>query len=91
MTAKQFLADKTLSGVEVTGNVLLNLIVNQIPYGLKVDTSSIPFGTKLETLYDFTYENHIVTVRDIVLDLSVTDMLTPDPEEVSTEEAPAEN
>jgi hypothetical protein len=91
MTANQFLADKTLSGVEVTGDVLLNLIVNNAPYGLKVDTSSIIPGTKLELVVDFTYENDILTARGIVLDLSVTDMLMLDPEEVSVEETTTEN
>jgi hypothetical protein len=91
MKAKQFLADKTLSAVEVTEDILLNLVVKNVPYGLKVDTSSIVPGTKLELVTDFTYENDILTARGIVLDLSVTDMLMLDPEEVSVEETTTEN
>lgn len=91
MKAKQFLENKTLGAVEITGDVIFNLVVNNIPYGLKVDMSSIQLGTKLETVVDFTYENDILTAKGIVLDLSATDMLMLDPEEAPTEEAPAEN
>lgn len=90
MKAKQFLENKTLSAVEVTGDVILNLIVNNTPCGLKVDTSSIQLGTKLETVVDFTYENDILTAKGIVLDLSATDMLMLDPEEAPTEEVTTE-
>lgn len=78
MTAKEFLTDKNLSAVELTGSLIMNLIVDNVPHGLKVDTSSVPSGTVLQKVTKFTYEDDVITVGNIVLNLAVTEMLMPD-------------
>lgn len=87
MTAKEFLSDKNLSAVEITGNTLVNLVIDNVAYGLKVDTSNIQAGTILQKVTNFKYENDIITVGNIVINLLATEMLMPDASIVEKEAA----
>ena len=75
MKAKEFLNKKTLTAVETVNNLIINLVVDKTVYGLKVDTSSIPSGTKLTRNNQFKIQNDILTVGTISLNLATTDML----------------
>ena len=77
MTLKEFLTDKTLTGVEITEEftLILNIYVEGVCYGLAIDTSNIPNGTRLSMREDFTLQNDILSVAGISLDTTQTDML----------------
>lgn len=77
MTLKEFLTDKTISAVEVTEeyNLIFNVYVEGIGYGLVVDNSNVPNGTKLTMREDFTLENDILSVAGISIDTTQTNML----------------
>ena len=44
-------------------------------YGLVVDASHVPYGTKLTMREDFTLENDILSVVGISIDITQTNML----------------
>jgi hypothetical protein len=80
MKAKEFLNKKTLTAVETVNNLIINLVVDKTVYGLKIDTSSIPSGTKLTRTNQFKIQNDILTVGTISVNLATTDMLFGDTE-----------
>jgi hypothetical protein len=80
MKAKEFLNKKTLTAVETVNNLIINLVVDKTVYGLKIDTSSIPSGTKLTRTNQFKIQNDILTVSTISVNLATTDMLFGDTE-----------
>ena len=77
MTLKQFLTDKTISAVEITEeyNLIFNVYVEGAGYGLDIDNSNVPDGTRLSMREDFTLENNILSVAGISLDTVTTNML----------------
>lgn len=77
MTLKEFLTDKTLTGVEIVEefNLIFNIYVEGVCYGLAIDTSNVPNGTKLTMREDFTLENDILSVAGISIDTTQTNML----------------
>jgi hypothetical protein len=77
MTLKDFLQDKTLTAVEIAEefNLIFNVYIEGVGYGLSIDTSNIPSGTKLFIREDFTLENDILSVAGISLDTATTNML----------------
>lgn len=77
MTLKQFLTDKTISAVEITEeyNLIFNVYVEGVCYGLDIDNSNVPDGTKLYIREDFTLENDILSVAGILVDITHTNML----------------
>jgi hypothetical protein len=75
MKAKEFLNKKTLTAVETVNNLIINLVIEKTVYGLKVDTSSIPSGTKLKRTTSFKIEDDILAVGTISVNLAETDML----------------
>jgi hypothetical protein len=77
MTLKDFLQDKTLTAVEITEqyNLIFNVYVEGVCYGLDIDNSNVPDGTKLYMREDFTLENDILSVAGISLDTTTTNML----------------
>lgn len=79
MTAKEFLQGKTLTAVETVQNLILNLVIGQAVYGMDVDTTSIPQGTKLTRTTDFTINGDTLTTGTISVDLATTNMLMSEP------------
>jgi hypothetical protein len=77
MTLKEFLETNTLSAVDIVDgfNLIINVYVEEAIYGLKVDTSNIPAGTPLTEREDFTLNGDILSVDDISIDTSKTEML----------------
>ena len=77
MTLKEFLQDKTLTAVEITEeyNLIFNVYVEGICYGLDIDNSNVPNGTQLYMRADFTLENDILSVAGISIDTAQTNML----------------
>lgn len=78
MKAKEFLNKKTLTAVETAGDLILNLVIGNVVYGLKVDTSSVEAGTKLQRTTNFKIKNDILTFNDTSVNLTTTDMLFSD-------------
>ncbi len=74
ITAKEFLQDKTLKAIDVVQGTVLSLVVKKAPHGLDVDTSGIPYRTKVTRVEDFTIDGDILTADGITLDLSATFM-----------------
>ena len=77
MTLKDFLQDKTLTAVEITEefNLIFNVYIEGACYGLNIDNSNVPDGTKLYIREDFTLENDILSVAGISLSTTETNML----------------
>ena len=77
MTLKDFLTDKTLTAVEITEEygLIFNVYTQEAGYGLSVDNSNVPDGTKLFIREDFTLENDILSVAGISIDITQTNML----------------
>lgn len=77
MTLKDFLADKTLTAVEITEEygLIFNVYAEEAGYGLDIDNSNIPDGTPLYIREDFTLENDILSVAGISIDITQTSML----------------
>ena len=77
MTLKEFLQDKTLTAVEITEeyNLIFNVYVEGVCYGLAIDNSNIPNGTKLYMREDFTLENDILSVAGVSISTTETNML----------------
>jgi hypothetical protein len=77
MTLKEFLETNTISAVDVVNgfDLIINVYVEESIYGLKVDTSNIIAGTLLTKREDFTLNGDILSVDNISLDISKTEML----------------
>lgn len=77
MTLKEFLETNTISAVDVVDgfNLIINVYVEESIYGLKVDTSNIPAGTLLTKREDFTIDGDILSIDNISIDISKTEML----------------
>jgi hypothetical protein len=75
MTVQEFLSSKTLSSVEKTDNLIINLVVSESVYGLDVDTSSIISGTVLTRTSNFQIEGNLLNCEGISIDISTTNML----------------
>ena len=77
MTLKDFLQDKTLTAVEITEeyNLIFNVYVEWVGYGLAIDNSNVPNGTQLSMRDDFTLENDILSVSGISISTTETNML----------------
>ena len=77
MTLKEFLETNTISAVDVVNgfDLIINVYVEESIYGLKVDTSNIIAGTLLTKREDFTIDGDILSIDNISLDISKTEML----------------
>jgi hypothetical protein len=75
MKAKEFVKGKNLTAVETVNNLIINLVTDKTVYGLKVDTSSIPSGTKVTRTNQFKIQNDILTTGNTSVNLATTDML----------------
>jgi hypothetical protein len=77
MTLKEFLETNTISAVDTVDgfNLIINVYVEETIYGLKADTSNIPAGTPLTKREDFTINGDILSVDNLSIDISKTEML----------------
>jgi hypothetical protein len=80
MTIQEFLNSKTLSSVEKTDDLIINLIIEDLVYGLAVygidvDTSSIEAGTVLTRTTNFQIDGNLLNCEGISIDISTTNML----------------
>ena len=77
MTLKECLQDKTLSAIEIVDghNLIVNVYIDETCYGLNVDMSNIVAGTTLTKREDFTLTNNTLSIDDITIDMSKTEML----------------
>lgn len=75
MTIQEFLSENIVSQVEKTNQIILNLIVDGVSYGIDVDTSSIEVGTILTRTTDFQIDENFLICGDIVVDITTTNML----------------
>lgn len=75
MTLKEFLETQTLIGFELYQNGLFNVHVESGVYGLDIDTSGIPFGSKLLFSSNFRIEGDILSVEDIEFNMNEIKML----------------
>jgi len=77
LTLKQFLFGKRITAVDTVNgfDLIINVYVDGACYGLNIDTSNVPAGTLLTTREDFNIVGDILSVDDISLDVSKTEML----------------
>ena len=76
MNLKQFMEENSVTAFEIVkGKRVINAIVDQTPYGLKVDMSDIPFATKLDRIDGFVKNGDIIIVDGIEIDSSTIELL----------------
>lgn len=77
MTLKKFLSITDITMVEIceTYGLIYNVYDRHMCYGLNIDTSIVPSGTKLECRTDFTLENDILSVAGISINTNDVTML----------------
>jgi len=76
MNLKTFLENNNVNAFEIIPNILiLNVFVDNTPYGLDVDTSNIQAGTQLSKITNFSIDNNILTVDTLSLNIETTNML----------------
>lgn len=77
LTLKQFLFGKRLMAIDIVDgyDLIINIYVDDTCYGLNVDLSNIPGGTSLNKREDFTLDGDTLSVDNISLDISKTEML----------------
>jgi hypothetical protein len=75
MTAKQYLLDKQLTGVEIIGDKIINLVVGKVVTGLDVDMTGIQFGIPVTRISQFIIDGDILKVNQIEVNLSHTKIL----------------
>ena len=75
MTIQEFLNENTLSAIEKTDTLIINLVVGESTYGLNVDTSSIEAGTPLTRTTNFQIDGDLLVSGELSLDITTTNML----------------
>ncbi len=75
MTIQEFLNEKTCSHIEICENLIINLVVEGVVYGINVDTSNIESSIILERTDNFMIEGNSLICGDIVIDTTTTNML----------------
>jgi len=75
MTIQEFLNENTLSAIEKTDTLIINLVVGESTYGLDVDTSSIEAGTPLIRTTNFQIDENLLVSEELSLDITTTNML----------------
>ncbi len=77
MTLKEFLETNIITAVDVVDgfNLIINVYVSDIIYGLRVDTANIPAGTSLTKREDFVLTDDMLSVDTISIDIDTTEML----------------
>lgn len=77
LTLKQFIFGKRITAVDVINgyDLIINIYVDDACYGLNIDLSNVPGGTLLIKREDFTINGDILSVDNISIDISKTEML----------------
>lgn len=75
MTALEFLNGQTLTSVEMTETLIINLVLGEDIYGMEVDTENTVCGTVLTRSENFTIENNILSSGSLSVNLEKTEML----------------
>ena len=70
----EIIPNKIINDILIPGTIM-NIISDNKPYGIKVNTSKIESGTILETVTDYTITNNILLINDLTLDLENIYML----------------
>lgn len=83
-TLKEFMNENTVTAFDVINDLILSAVVDQVSYGIDVDTSTIPGGMPVTTISDFSLDSDMLTVGDITIDISTTNMLGMNVNELHT-------
>jgi hypothetical protein len=77
LTLKQFIFGKRITAIDTVDgfDLIINVYVDGACYGLNIDLSNVPGGTSLTTREDFTIDGDILSVDNISIDISKTEML----------------
>jgi len=77
MTLKEFLETNTISAVDIVDgfDLIINVYIGDIIYGLNADTANIPAGTSLTKREDFVIVDDMLSVDTISINMSKTEML----------------
>jgi hypothetical protein len=77
MTLKEFLQTNTISAVDIVNgfDLIINVYVEDVIYGLRVDTANIPAGTLLTKREDFVLTDDTLSIDAVSVDMSKTEML----------------
>lgn len=77
LTLKQFIFGKRITAIDTVDgfDLIINVYVDDACYGLNVDLSNVPGGTPITTREDFTINGDTLSVDNISLDISKTEML----------------
>jgi hypothetical protein len=77
MTLKEFLQTNTISAVDIVNgfDLIINVYVEDVIYGLRVDTANIPAGTSLTKREDFILTDDTLSIDAVSVDMSTTEML----------------
>jgi hypothetical protein len=76
-TLKQFIFGKRITAIDTVDgfDLIINVYVDDACYGLNIDVSNVPGGTSLTKREDFTIEGDILSIDNISIDISKTEML----------------
>jgi hypothetical protein len=77
MTLKEFLQTNTISAVDIVNgfDLIINVYVEDVIYGLRVDTANIPAGTSLTKREDFVLTDDTLSADAVSINMSTTEML----------------
>ena len=77
LTLKQFVFDKRITAIDVVDgyDLIINVYVDDACYGLNIDLSNVPGGTPLTTREDFNINENTLSIDNISIDMSKTEML----------------
>jgi hypothetical protein len=80
MKLKQYMQENTVKGFEVIENqIAISVILESgARHALDVDTSSIPNGTRLTVVENFSVDDGIITVAGITLNTEEVEITTPE-------------
>jgi hypothetical protein len=77
LTLKQFIFGKRITAIDTVDgfDLIINVYVDDACHGLDIDLSNVPGGTLLTKREDFTLNGDILSVDNISIDISKTEML----------------
>ena len=77
LTLKQFVFDKRITAIDTIDgyDLIINVYVDDACYGLNIDLSNVPGGTPLTMREDFSINENTLSVDNISIDMSKTEML----------------
>ena len=78
MTLKDFINTYNISGFEISGNLIIGVISDNIPYALDVDTSEISFATPVIVKTEFSISEDILSIDEIHININNIDLIEND-------------